>query len=125
MNIEDVVLQRERARCAALVAADIETLADFLSDELLFCHSSGKHDTKQSLLEKLSSGQIRYLSASSTEEKVQLLPGGALLHAKFKAQVQVNGRSIAIYNQALSVWIEEQCTWRQIAYQPTPLAPAS
>lgn len=122
--IEELILQREHERCAALVSGDVEALGTCLSEELVFCHSNGTYDTKVSLLEKLLSGQLKYLSASTSQEKIQYVSGVVLLHAKFQAKVQIGQRQVTIYNQVLSVWVKEQDMWRQIAYQPTPIKPA-
>lgn len=118
------IIGRENDRCVALVRREIAAVADCLSDDLVFCHSSGSHETKASLIAKLSSGEIEYLSASSSDETVQLFNGLCLLHSRFRADVVVKGRQVVIDNQSLSAWADESGTWRQVAYQPTPLKSA-
>ena len=124
MNEGRTVIERERYRCAALASRDVDAIADCLSEKLVFCHSSGSHETKASLVAKLSSGEIEYLSATSSDESVQMFDGICLLHSRFRAEVVVKGRQVSISNQSLSVWADEEGTWRQVAYQPTPLKSA-
>ncbi len=57
------------ARVAATRAADHDKLTALLSDELRYAHSSGNVDTKTSLIETLTSGHLKFTSASTTKSE--------------------------------------------------------
>ncbi|MFM7320919.1 MAG: nuclear transport factor 2 family protein [Armatimonadota bacterium] len=53
-------LEADKARRDAMVAADIAKLTPLLADNLVYTHSSGKVDTKASLLEAIRTGSLDY-----------------------------------------------------------------
>jgi hypothetical protein len=56
------VLAAEQARTAALEHSDVATLERIMADEVTYIHASGKVDTKESYLDAIRSGQLRYIS---------------------------------------------------------------
>ena len=115
-------------RMAAMIAADPVRLGAIFADDLRYAHSSGKVDTKSSLMQSLTSHQTVYENFDVKERNVTLIAKGAVL---------MSGRTIATTNNAgqkqlidlnyLSVWREENGKWRFVAWQscrnPAP-APA-
>ena len=118
------VLSQERRRCETLRAGDAATLAGLLSDRLIFGHANAVWDDKASLLAKIEAGTIIYHSLEVSEERVVELEGATLLLSRLTADVTVAGRNRSIDNRTLSVWANEQGTWRLLAYQPTPIPAA-
>ncbi len=53
-------LEADKARREAMVAADIAKLTPLLADNLVYTHSSGKVDTKSSLIEAIRTGTLDY-----------------------------------------------------------------
>jgi hypothetical protein len=52
----------ERQRAAAMIAADIEAIAEILDTRLIYCHSSGVVDTRDSYLDELRKSEYTYHS---------------------------------------------------------------
>lgn len=50
----------ERRRFDAQVTKDTAALADILADDLIYTHSNGHQDSKESYLASVASGQSRY-----------------------------------------------------------------
>ena len=115
------ILAREQRRCAALLAADAEALAELLSDRLVFAHATAKYEDKQTLLAKMASGNIVYNTLEVTETQVVDLGETALLVSRLTASVTVAGQPRQIDNMTLSVWARESGQWRLVAYQPTAI----
>ncbi len=120
-DTENAVLARESERGAALLAADVEALADLLSDRLVFAHANATYDDKASLLAKMRSGNIVYQSLEVSGQRVIDLGDSALLVSRLRAAVTVGGQPRAIDNWTLSVWTLEHNQWRLVAYQPTAI----
>ncbi|OWU83212.1 hypothetical protein ATO6_19770 [Oceanicola sp. 22II-s10i] len=115
------MLNREKDRCRAMLEGDWELLADCLSERLVFYHASGTLDGRAALLDKLTSGAIRYRRITHQDETVQDLGDVALLHSRLTADITAGPREATVDNQTLSVWVNEGGTWRLAAYQPTAL----
>jgi len=117
----DQILARERERCAALLAADVDALERLLSDRLVFAHATAAYEDKPSLLAKMAAGNIVYKTLDVTEQRVIDLGDTALLVSRLTAAVTVGGNPRAIDNRTLSVWTREGGAWRLVAYQPTAI----
>lgn len=66
------VVARNILRYEAMQSGDTATLASILADDFLYVHSTGRVDSRQDMLDRLSSGSIRYL-------RVEPKPLGAAL----------------------------------------------
>ena len=120
-SVTEQILAREAQRCAALLAADVDALAELLSDKLVFAHANATYEDKASLLTKMRSGNIVYQTLEVSGQRVIDLGGTALLVSRLTAAVTVGGARRAIDNWTLSVWAREDKHWRLVAYQPTAI----
>ncbi|HVS51826.1 MAG TPA: nuclear transport factor 2 family protein [Opitutaceae bacterium] len=118
------------ARVAASIAADRARLEAVYSDNLHYSHSSGKIDTKTSLVNALVTGTTKYLAIRYDDRNFKLVAPGVVLmdgHAEFR--LMSNGQPTPLYLSFLAVWREEQGRWRFVAWQsckiPAPAAPAA
>jgi Domain of unknown function (DUF4440) len=112
----------EERRYQAMLDADLETLSELCSDNLLYTHSNGDRDDKASYLAKVRSGVFVYHSVAHPADRTLIANGTALISGRMTADVAVNGEMRHIDNGYLAVWMKEQGTWRFVAYQPTPLS---
>jgi ketosteroid isomerase-like protein len=62
----------ETAFHQAILAADVKTLASFLDDSFIWTHRTGEQMTRQQLLEKLGSGQLKYVKLETSNVTVNL-----------------------------------------------------
>lgn len=109
----------EAQRCSALIDADLEALRLLCSDRLIYIHTSTRRDTKESFLRRIESGYYRYLEFERDQPEITLLDGSALVRARLRSRVIVDGIEKSLNNAILSVWTREQGRWRFVAYQPT------
>jgi hypothetical protein len=121
---DDVAAQvraAEDRRYAAMLAADTDALDGLLSDRLVYTHSSGSRDTKDSFLSKMGSGALAYAWVEHPESQVVVLGDAVLIIGEMHAEVMVGGASRRLDNASLSVWAAEDGGWRLAAFQNTPL----
>lgn len=116
------LIAADKARVAATIAADRAGLEAILSDDLRYAHSSGKVDTKASLIETITSGQTKY-TAFDYEERNFTYPAPGIALMTGKAQLKVGGNDLQL--SFLAVWREEKGTWRFLAWQSCKLTPAA
>ena len=121
----DAVLQREQLRRDAMLAGDSAALDALLSDALVYVHSTGVHDTRDSYLRKIRDGAMRYLRLELCDLQAQVLPGVALVTGTMQAMVLKGGQEKHVSSVFLSVWVpdpSDTCgAWRLRAHQGTPL----
>jgi ketosteroid isomerase-like protein len=67
-TVEDL----ERQRWIALMGVDLDRLARLYADDLVYTHSNGVRDTKESFLELLRSQTLRYTRLEPRESTINL-----------------------------------------------------
>jgi ketosteroid isomerase-like protein len=109
----------EDRRCAALIQGDIAGIAELLSDDLLWTHSSSRQDTKASFLVALTEGATRYLEIARSDENIRVRGDVAVITGVADMRAVVNGEEKVLRNRYLNVWTREGGRWRMSAWQST------
>ena len=119
------VLALEERRRQALLAGDGPALQDLLAASLVYVHSTGLCDGKDSYLHKIDSGSLKYLSLNFSDLQVQILPQAAVVHGRMQAQISKDGQVKNVASLFMTVWnCGADGVWRLQAHQGTPLPAA-
>jgi uncharacterized protein (TIGR02246 family) len=118
-DIETEWSSLEDRRCAALIQGDVARLAELLSDDLLWTHSSARQDTKSSFLAALGEGSTRYLEIERSEEKIRVRGDVAVVTGVADMRAIVKDEEKVLRNRYLNVWTREDGRWRMLAWQST------
>lgn len=99
------VLAADAARCGATVSGDEAALCELLSPDLLYVHSNGAIDDRQSYVSKVASGAFHYESLDHriTDSRL-LIETVAVLSGDMRATGQAGGRAVTLSSRTLSVW---------------------
>ena len=122
MTADDVATQisaLEDQRYQALADADLATLGELLSPDLVYLHSDASSDTRQSYLDKLASKALDYGVMEHPVSSIVVHGDCALVFHDMRGEVQVNGATRVLNSRALAVWTREDGAWRLLAFQPT------
>jgi hypothetical protein len=114
-------------RLAATKAGDQARLEAILSNDLHYAHSSGKVDTKDSLIKALTARTSVYESFDYKERKFTLIGAGlATMTGRVLVKVGPAGKPNELDLSILAIWREEQGKWRFLAWQSCKMpAPAA
>ncbi len=122
---ERTILELEDKRYGAMLSGDVALLSELCSARLVYTHSRGERDDKNSYLEKVAAGFFVYHEIAHPADKVILGGDAALITGRMTARVSVSGEVRNIDNSYLAVWLkEDDGAWRFVAYQPTPIPTA-
>ena len=122
MTTSNLVLALEDRRRQALLATDLPALDGLLADDLLYVHSTGVCDNKDSYLGKLSSGSLKYLELNFRDLHVQVLQQAAIVSGRMSAVVSKEGQRKSVASLFMTVWgCGTDGAWRLHAHQGTPL----
>jgi ketosteroid isomerase-like protein len=109
----------EDRRYQAMTDADVATLDELLSDDLVYGHSDATRDTKQSYLDKVASGYFDYGPLSHPEAGIVVHGDVAVVTGDMRGEVQVQGQVRVLNSSALAVWARAGGRWALLAFQPT------
>ena len=107
----------EDERYAAMLAKDVRTLERLLDAELVYMHSSGVADSKESYIRGLRDGVWDYQRIGRSEQTVKVSGDTALVFNRLAISIKVRGVQKEMDNRALAVWVRRDGAWRLIALQ--------
>ena len=117
------VLAAEKARCEAVMKADIAVLAELVEDDLVHVHVSALANDRNAYLEGVRS-RTEYKSVTRDELKVRIYGDIAVVTGLLVNihRLQADGgdwlRTKAFVTQ---VWRKRRGSWRQVTFQATLL----
>ena len=122
IEIETLLLTLEEERCEAMKRADFDRLREILHPDLVHVHAKGQVDNYESYF-KSGGTHVVYQQIDRSDLKVRLLGTTAVMTGRqYLVAVRKDGTgTVRIDSQVLQVWTESQGTWRQVAFQTTPL----
>lgn len=110
------------ARVAAMVSADRGKMEATFSDDLRYVHSSGKLDTKTSMIDTLASGKSAYHSMTyESRDFREVAPGLVLVNGRVKVELGKAEPYQNLHLSFLAAYRLEKGTWRFIAWQSCKL----
>lgn len=112
------VLHADAARLAAMMAGDGAALGRLMSDELVFVHSDGRLESKADYVKNLTAGDTAYTNARTSELKA-LKPSVdvVVLIGVQDMRKKLGDTWSNIHLRFLSIWRNENGTWRMFAWQ--------
>lgn len=70
---EELAVPRQAARyCEAMTEADIDTMREIVSEEMVFTHMSGRQQTREEYFADVADGSLRYYTIGMEKPTVQV-----------------------------------------------------
>jgi ketosteroid isomerase-like protein len=118
---EQMIIDLDRQRMNAMAQKDVAALKNMICKGLVYTHSSGRQDTKESLLEGMESGSTVYTSMVPSEVKAQDLGNAVVLTGVAAISVDSKGKANSFRVRFTDVYENQNGTWRMITWQSTKL----
>jgi hypothetical protein len=116
------VLEADDTRIAALTTVDEDALESILDDDLHYAHSNGTVDTKQSFIDSVMSGRLKYVEYEPSAREVTFPRAGIAI---VTGRADVVGESDKGRNELalsyLAVWRHVGGEWKFLAWQSARL----
>lgn len=120
MSSENEILGLEDKRFAAMIAGDFAAIEKSTHEQLLYTHSSGVTDTKASWLATMTSGKVKYKSASCSDRKARFFGDVALVNGKAAIEVDIGGQPKSLRLLFLMAYARTPQGWKFVAWQSCP-----
>jgi ketosteroid isomerase-like protein len=116
----------EHKRAAAMVAGDIDAIAELLDEQLIYCHSSGIVDTRESYLRELRKSEYTYHAVELDAIEHQIVHGDwVVINSLMTVSMTVRsaGHTASRQIRATSVWTraDQRSGWRLLVSHSTNL----
>ena len=117
-NDEQQILKLFEDGDRALLSANVSELMRIYAEDYVQYDESGVSSTRQNLIEKLSSGKVRFLSMISTGRRVRLLRDDvAVVHGSEQDDIEQEGQRFPVEYIYMDVVMKRAGRWQILASQ--------
>jgi len=115
---EQQILQLFEDGDRAIIAADVAELSRIYADDYMQYDESGQPITKQDMINKLTSGRIRYISMISIGRRIRLLSEDvAIVHGSEDDVVEQGGKRFDARYVYMDVVLKRDGKWQIVGSQ--------
>lgn len=114
---EKAVSGAERQRFDAQVSKNYAVLEQVLADDLLYAHSSGATDGKQSYIQSIRDGKSNYAGIESLEQKVRVYGNTAVINGVCLVKMNNNNTPTEMKLRYTDVYVKKGKQWQMVAWQ--------
>jgi ketosteroid isomerase-like protein len=115
------IIELDRQRMQAMASKDVAALNKLLADDLIYCHSSARLDTKQSLIGAMQSGATVYTGVEPSDVKAQDCGDAVVLTGIARINVVSGGKPNAFSVRFTDVYANRGGQWQMVTWQSTRL----
>ena len=119
----DEVIKQEDARYAAQMTNDFAAMEKLIADDLVYIHSSSVVDNKQSYIESMRSGMVKYKVMRRSDVKVRTFGCIATITGLGNFDVQLNDKDLSIELRFHSIWAKRDGKLQFVSWQATRTPP--
>jgi ketosteroid isomerase-like protein len=121
--VQDTVLRLEQQWEGALTNSDVSALEKLYDDTLIYTHSNGKVDTRESYLAAIKSGATKYQSMKRDDIKVSVYGRTAVVTCHWDVHILSRGNKTDLNARYIHVYAEQPGGWKLVAHESTRIAP--
>ena len=119
--VEDTLRGLEDRRYRAMCEADVQALDELLADSLVYTHSYGGADSKESYLDGIREKKWVYRRIERPIEEIQVHGDCAVVTGKVRIELLSEGKPKTLNSRFTNVWVKGARGWQMVAWQSTPL----
>lgn len=118
----DPLLAIEAERFRLTEAGDVDAIEKMLDDELSYCHTTGRCESKAEYLANLRSGRTKYHKIEVVSSRVRNYGNLAILNGRITIDVEAGGQSVQGLKMSYTdVYRRVGNQWRMVAWHSSPL----
>ena len=121
---EQIKALHEQGRQAAL-KGDSSFAEKYLADDYIGVGGDGQMRTKADVMQMFKSASLKYESINQRVLKIRTYGDTAVVNTEAAVKLRLNGKPTSGDFRAIFVWVKQKGKWREVAFQSTPIAPAS
>ncbi|WP_080240603.1 nuclear transport factor 2 family protein [Spirosoma rigui] len=119
---EKAVADTERQRFSAQVSKDYAVLEQVLANDLIYTHSNGNSDNKQSYIQSIRDGKSKYDAIDVEELNVRVYGKTAVINGVCMVKAMNNGETINTHLRYTDVYVRNGKQWQMVAWQSLRMA---
>ena len=118
LNDEQQIIKLFEDGDRALIAADVEELRRIYADDYLQHDEAGTTSTREEVIDRLTSGKVRFVSMTSTGRRIRLLRDDvAIVQGSEDDVVEQGGKHFAVRYVYMDVVMKREEKWQIVSSQ--------
>jgi ketosteroid isomerase-like protein len=117
-NLETSILDIEKKRFEAMVNKDIQKLKEVIGDDLVYIHSNGNVDTKESFINAIEEGRSSYDNITIDEAEVRTYGNTAIINGictYYRKNQDGNPNNLQL--RYTNVYVKQKGKWQMVSWQ--------
>ncbi len=115
---EKAVAAAEKARFDAQVSKNADVLNQLLSDDMVYVHSNGNVDNKQTYIQSIKDGNSTYNSIDVQEQKIRLYGNTAIVNGVcYIKRPLVDGKNNDLKLRYTDAYVKKGKQWQMVTWQ--------
>lgn len=110
-------LEFQSARFKAMIEEDIESLEDYLADDLTYTHTTGRTESKSDFLSTIESREIDYISVVPRNVEVRIYGDLAVMTGLAEIHGALRDKEVSFTMRFLDVSRRADDSWQLVAWQ--------
>lgn len=119
---EKAVIAAEKNRFEAQINKNYAVLDQVLGNDLVYTHSNGNTDSKESYIQSIRDGKSKYDAINVEEQKVRVYGNTAIINGICMIKAMSNGETINTHLKYTDVYVRKGKQWQMVAWQSIRLA---
>ncbi|GAB3970145.1 hypothetical protein GCM10028806_17610 [Spirosoma terrae] len=119
---EKAVIAAEKNRFEAQISKNYAVLDQVLGNDLVYTHSNGNTDSKESYIQSIRDGKSKYDAINVEEQKVRVYGNTAIINGICMIKAMSNGETINTHLKYTDVYVRKGKQWQMVAWQSIRLA---
>ncbi|AQG82425.1 nuclear transport factor 2 family protein [Spirosoma montaniterrae] len=114
---KQAVLDVEKARFAAQVSKNAEVMNRLLADDLVYTHSNGKTEGKQTYIQDIVEGKSNYVALDPLEQHVRLYGNTAVVNGICAVKMNNDNKPTEFKLRYTDVYVKKNGQWQLVSWQ--------
>lgn len=114
---EKEIINTEKQRFDAQVSLNFDVLEKVLANDLVYTHSSGSTDDKQSFIKSLRDGKLKYEQFDVQEQKVRIYGKMAIVNGYAIVKAISNGNPLTMKLKYTDAYVRNGNQWQLVTWQ--------
>jgi ketosteroid isomerase-like protein len=104
---------------------DTRYLEKYLADDYVGVGGDGRVFTKTESIQRRKSGAVKVESIDELAVRIRVYGDTAIVNSLASLKGMIDGKAMTGDSRATFVWVKQKGNWKEVAFQITPIAPAS
>jgi len=124
-NVEQQIKTLQEQGKQAALKGDSSFAEKYFAEDYVGIGGNGQMRTKAEVIQMYTSGALKYEAIDERNVRIRAYGDTAVVNTEATVKATLNDKPISGDFRAIFIWVKSNGSWKQVAFQTTPIAAAS